>query len=278
MFSLNIHGRLVRYDSPAVMGIINATPDSFHAASRVRTEEAAAAVAARMAAEGADIIDVGACSTRPGSVAPDAAEEWARLEPALRAVRREAPGLPVSVDTYRVDVARRAVESGLADIVNDISGGALDPDMFATVAALRGPYWLMHTRGTPADMQQHCNYTDVTAEVIAELADRLDRLTQAGVADVIVDPGFGFAKTLEQNYRLMRELPALCSALRRPVLVGVSRKSMLTRLLDIPAADALPATTALNMLALERGAAVLRVHDVAEAVQAVKIYNALSHA
>ena len=150
--------------------------------------------------------------------------------------------------------------------------------MFATVAALRVPYVLMHTRGTPADMQQHCNYTDVTAEVIAELADRLDRLTQAGVADVIVDPGFGFAKTLEQNYRLMRELPALCSALRRPVLVGVSRKSMLTRLLDIPAADALPATTALNMLALERGAAVLRVHDVAEAVQAVKIYNALSHA
>lgn len=278
MFSLNIHGRLVRYDSPAVMGIINATPDSFHAASRVPTEEAAAAVAARMAAEGADIIDVGACSTRPGSVAPDATEEWARLEPALRAVRREAPGLPVSVDTYRADVARRAVESGLADIVNDISGGALDADMFATVAALRVPYVLMHTRGTPADMQQHCDYTDVTADLIAELADRLDRLTQAGVADVIVDPGFGFAKTLEQNYRLMRELPALCSALRRPVLVGVSRKSMLTRLLDIPAADALPATTALNMLALERGAAVLRVHDVAEAVQAVKIYNALSHA
>lgn len=277
MFTLNIHGRLVRYSRPAVMGIINATPDSFHPASRVGGAAEAAAVAERMVADGADMIDVGACSTRPGSCAPDEAVEWARLEPVLRAVRAAVgPAMPVSVDTYRAGIARRAVESGLADIINDIGGGSLDSDMFDTVAALRVPYVLMHMRGTPADMQTRCDYTDVTADVISELAASLDRLALAGVADVIVDPGFGFAKTLEQNYALLRGLPVLAGALRRPVLAGLSRKSMATKLLGIDAADALPATCALNMLALERGASVLRVHDVAEAVQAVRIYEKLT--
>lgn len=278
MFSINTHGHLHTYCRPAVMGIINATPDSFYAASRAADSVAAGERAEQMAVAGADMIDVGACSTRPGAALPDAAAEWARLEPALRAVRAAVgAALPVSVDTFRADVARRAVESGLADIVNDVGGCTLDEQMEQTVVELRVPYIMMHMRGTPADMQQHCDYPDgVAAAVISELAGLLGRLTLAGVPDIIIDPGFGFAKTVEQNYRLLRDLPVVADALRRPVLAGMSRKSMATRLLGISAADALPATAALNMLALERGAAVLRVHDVAEAVQVVKIYCQLN--
>lgn len=278
MFSINTHGHLHTYCRPAVMGIINATPDSFYAASRAADNVAAGERAEQMAVAGADMIDVGACSTRPGAALPDAAAEWARLEPALRAVRAAVgAALPVSVDTFRADVARRAVESGLADIVNDVGGCTLDEQMEQTVVELRVPYIMMHMRGTPADMQQHCDYPDgVAAAVISELAGLLGRLTLAGVPDIIIDPGFGFAKTVEQNYRLLRDLPVVADALRRPVLAGMSRKSMATRLLGISAADALPATAALNMLALERGAAVLRVHDVAEAVQVVKIYCQLN--
>ena len=222
----------MRYSRPAVMGIINATPDSFHAASRACTEAEVAGRAERMAAEGADMLDVGACSTRPGASAPDAYTEWARLEPALRAVRKAVgEDMPVSVDTFRAEVARRAVESGMADIVNDIGGGTLDAAMFDTVAGLRVPYVLMHMRGTPADMQTRTDYGErgVVAEVIAELAGRVDRLEQMGVADVIVDPGFGFAKTLEQNYALLSALGTVADALRRPLLAGMSRKSMATR-------------------------------------------------
>jgi len=236
-------------------------------------------MAERMVRDGADIIDVGACSTRPGASVPEAAEEWSRLEPALLAVR-DAVGqdVVVSVDTYRADVARRAVESGMADIINDVGGGSLDADMYGTVAELRVPYVLMHMRGTPATMQQHCDYAPagVVAGVIAELAANLDRLTLMGVCDVIVDPGFGFAKTLEQNYELLAALSTVCDALRRPLLAGMSRKSMATRLLGIGADEALAATAALNMLALERGASILRVHDVAEAVQTVKIFCQLN--
>ncbi|MDE6161055.1 MAG: dihydropteroate synthase [Muribaculaceae bacterium] len=278
MFSINTHGHLHTYRRPAVMGIINATPDSFYAASRAADNVAAGERAEQMAVAGADMIDVGACSTRPGAALPDAAAEWARLEPALRAVRAAVgDALPVSVDTFRAEVARRAVESGLADIVNDVGGCTLDEQMEQTVVELRVPYIMMHMRGTPADMQQRCDYPDgVAAAVISELAGLLGRLTLAGVPDIIIDPGFGFAKTVEQNYRLLRDLPVVADALRRPVLVGMSRKSMATRLLGISAADALPATAALNMLALERGAAVLRVHDVAEAVQVVRIYCQLN--
>lgn len=273
MLTLNLHGKLVHHDRPAVMGIINATPDSFFAGSRAAGAAEAAARAAEMKASGADMLDIGACSTRPGAETPDAATEWQRLQPVLEAVR-EAVGsdMPLSVDTFRADVARKAVEAGLADIVNDVGGGTLDPEMHAAVASLGTPYILTHMRGTPATMQQHCDYADVTADVIAELQERLDALTLAGVADVIVDPGFGFAKTLEQNYHLLRDLPAVCSALRRPLLAGLSRKSMATRLLGISADEALPATSVLNMLALQGGAAILRVHDVREAVQVVRMH------
>lgn len=275
MLCLNIRGKLVSYDRPAVAGIINATPDSFFAASRARSAAEAAATARQMLSDGADMLDIGACSTRPGADVPDSATEWQRLRPVLEAVR-EAVGdsVPVSVDTFRADVARKAVESGLADIINDIGGGTLDPEMHPAVASLGVPYVLMHMRGTPATMQQRCDYpAGVTAGVIAELQASLDALTLAGVADVIIDPGFGFAKTLGQNYRLLRDLPVVADALRRPLLAGLSRKSMATRPTGISADEALPATSALNILALLGGADILRVHDVREARQAVVIHS-----
>lgn len=270
-FSLNISGRLISYERPAVMAIINATPDSFYAGSRA-ADKADIADRTRLAIEqGADIIDMGAYSTRPGALEISEDEELRRLERALEAVRSVSADIPVSVDTFRSGVARRCVKELGADIINDISGGTLDPAMFETVAELKVPYILMHLRGTPATMQSLCDYPQgVTAGVIAELAPRLERLSLLGVADVIVDPGFGFAKTLEQNYRMLRDLEAF-AMLGRPVLVGVSRKSMATKLLDITPDEALNATTVINTLAIERGASVLRVHDVRAAREAVTI-------
>ncbi|MGM9859284.1 MAG: dihydropteroate synthase [Muribaculaceae bacterium] len=273
-FTLNIRGKLYSYEEPAVMGIINATPDSFYGASRVSGAGVAAGRAAAMVADGAKFIDVGACSTRPGSASPTAEEEYERLAAVVPAIR-EAIGdkAHISIDTYRADVARKAVEELGADIINDVAGGLLDKDMFDTVADLQVPYILMHMRGTPQDMQEYAKYDDVTADVLAELGERLGQLSMMGVNDVIVDPGFGFAKTLEQNYELLGHMNLL-HLLHRPLLVGVSRKSMATRLLGITADDALEATTALNTLALTRGAAILRVHDVKAAVHAVAVYNA----
>lgn len=270
-FSLNISGRLISYERPAVMAIINATPDSFYAGSRA-ADKADIADRTRLAIEqGADIIDMGAYSTRPGASEISEDEELRRLERALEAVRSVSADIPVSVDTFRSGVARRCVKELGADIINDISGGTLDPAMFETVAELKVPYILMHLRGTPATMQSLCDYPQgVTAGVISELAPRLERLSLLGVADVIIDPGFGFAKTLEQNYRMLRDLEAF-AMLGRPVLVGVSRKSMATKLLDITPDEALNATTVINTLAIERGASVLRVHDVRAAREAVTI-------
>lgn len=270
-FSLNIRGRLWLVDKPLVMAILNVTPDSFYAGSRMAGSDLRAAVR-KIADSGADIIDIGACSTRPGSVAPTPAEEIDRLRPALEAALEVAPEIPVSVDTYRAEVAKAAVKDYGASIINDISGGDLDPNMFETVATLGTPYIMMHMRGTPATMQQHTDYTDVTAEVIRALSEKLRTLRLMGVADVIVDPGFGFAKTLEQNYRLLRDLGEIRRQLDAPLLVGVSRKSMITRLLNITPDEALPGTVAVNTLALERGASILRVHDPAEAAQTVRIY------
>ena len=274
-FSINIRGRLVDFDRPAVMGIINITPDSFYAASRVADDEAIVARAIAMADAGADILDLGAYSSRPGaSVVPEEVEAE-RLCRALSVVRSAVGSeMPVSVDTFRASVARKCVAEWGADIINDISGGKLDPDMFETVAALRCPYILMHMRGTPATMQTLTDYGDVTADVIAELSHSLSELEELGVADVIIDPGFGFAKTLEQNYEMMKNLRAF-DVLGRPLLVGVSRKSMLTRLLDISADEAASSTAVLGALAVERGASILRVHDVALARQSIAILDAL---
>ncbi|MDE6368278.1 MAG: dihydropteroate synthase [Muribaculaceae bacterium] len=277
-FSLNIRGSLISYERPAVMAIVNATPDSFYAGSRNVSENEITERVKLAIDEGADIIDVGAYSSRPGADDVSEDEELRRLETALNAVRRVDNHIPVSVDTFRANVARRCVREFGADIINDISGGELDPKMFETVAELRVPYILMHMRGTPSTMQSLTDYPEgVTAGVIAELAPKLERLSLLGVNDVIVDPGFGFAKTLEQNYHLLHDLQAF-EMLGRPVLVGISRKSMLSRLLGITADQALNATTVLNTAALERGAAVLRVHDVRAAREAVEIITCLNKA
>ena len=268
-FSLNIHGRLIEYDRPAVMGIINVTPDSFYAGSRVNADEIGRRVRDMMG-DGADMIDIGGYSSRPGAAAVSETEEIDRLAAGISALREVSPDIVVSVDTFRASVAKVAIEQMGADIINDISGGDLDDGMFETVAALNVPYILMHMRGTPADMQTLTDYPDgVTAEVLRDLSVKLRKLRLAGVNDVIVDPGFGFAKTLEQNYRLMADMPMFAELLDAPVLVGISRK------LGVPASDALNGTTALNTIALLKGAQILRVHDVKACAEAVRIVSML---
>lgn len=273
-FTLNIAGRIRKYDRPAVMGILNVTPDSFYADSRTPEADAIGRRVERMLTEGADMIDVGGYSSRPGADEVNAAEETERVCRGIEAVRSLSADIPVSVDTFRADVAEAAVAAG-ANIINDISGGTADEAMLATVARLKTPYVLMHMRGTPQTMQQLTDYTDVTADVIAELSAPLHRLQLMGVADVIIDPGFGFAKTTEQNYELMRNLPAIESMLGRPVLVGISRKSMITRIAGCTPAEALPGTIALDTFAAMAGASILRVHDVGAARQALDVTLAL---
>lgn len=249
--------------TPKVMGIINATPDSFYAGSRAENEEAVGRRAEQLVAEGADILDVGAESTRPGAAAIDADEEWSRLAPALEAVRRRLPDVPLSVDTYRASVARRAVSEFGVDLINDISCGEQDAAMFETVASLGVPYVLTSNKGD-------------FVEVVRQLAEKLQQLYALGVADVILDPGFGFGKTLEQNYDIMRQLADFKLAFPgEPLLVGISRKSMIYRLLDTTPEQALTGTTVLNTFALQAGAHILRVHDVREAVETIKIVGQL---
>lgn len=268
-YSINLRGRLVEMAHPWVMGILNATPDSFYSDSRVMDAEAIAERALAMVADGADILDIGACSTRPGAENVGLAEEMKRLDVAVRAVRAAVgPSVVISVDTFRAQVAKHCVEELGVDIVNDISGGDLDPLMHNTIAQLQVPYVVMHTRGTPATMQQLTNYDgDVAAVVLEELARKIDTLYQLGINDVIADPGFGFAKTVEQNYRLLSHLEAF-HALDVPLLVGLSRKSMIQRVLNCTAAAALNGTTVVNTIALMKGAHIVRVHDVKASAEA----------
>ena len=265
-FTLNLRGRIVSIGRSQIMGIVNVTPDSFYAGSRNVDALSVARRVEKMIEDGADWLDIGAYSSRPGAAEVTPREEMERLRTGMKAVREVAPEIPVSVDTFRAGVARMAVEELGVDVVNDISGGTLDPDMFAAVAHLHVPYILMHMRGTPSTMQTLTEYDDVTADVITDLQRKLADLHMAGVADVIVDPGFGFAKTIGQNYTLMRELDKF-SLLGCPLLVGVSRKSMIYRLTGKTPEESLSGTIALGAIALERGAAFLRVHDVAEAVE-----------
>ncbi len=271
--SINVRGHLLSFRTPWIMGILNVTSDSFYAGCRVDGDEEIRARVRAIRDEGADCIDIGACSTRPGAEPVDADVELNRLLRAISIVREEWPDAVISVDTFRAAVARRCVEAG-ADIINDIAGGTLDPEMFDTVAELRVPYILMHMRGTPATMSQFTHYGDVVADVIRELAYAVRELRQRGVCDIIVDPGFGFAKDVEQNYRLMASLDEICR-IGLPVLVGISRKSMIWRPLGITPAEALPGTVALNSYALLHGASILRVHDVAAAVQARSVIQLL---
>ena len=274
-FSLNLKGRLHVYNRPQVMGIVNVTPDSFYSGSRTMHESEIGLRIESMIEEGVDFIDIGAYSSRPGADDISPQEEISRLSKGMAVLRGIAPEIPVSVDTFRADVATAAIEEMGADIINDISGGTLDPGMFDTVARLKTPYILMHMRGTPATMQQFTAYTDVVADVVSDLSVKLRRLRLAGVADVIVDPGFGFSKTLEQNFELMSGLEAF-SSLGCPVLVGVSRKSMITKSLGIDPAGALAPTVALDAIALTKGASFIRVHDIRAAAQTVALFNLLN--
>ena len=268
-FTLNIKGSIRLIERPQIMGIVNATPDSFFPGSRTLSRESIIERTRAMIDQGADMIDIGAYSSRPGAADVSETEELRRLETALEAIRSVNTDIPVSVDTFRANVARTAISSLGADIVNDISGGSLDADMLETVASLKCPYILMHMRGTPATMQTLTDYDDVTADVIKEISIILSRLETLGVSEIIVDPGFGFAKTVEQNYELMRNLEIMENLLGLPLLVGISRKSMLTRPLGIKPDEALNATTVMNVIALSKGASILRVHDVKEARQAL---------
>lgn len=274
MYTINCRGRLVSLETPQVMGILNLTPDSFYAASRQQSEEAIAARCRQIVGEGGTMIDVGAYSSRPGAADVSAEEEMERLRRGLAVVRREVPDAIVSVDTFRAEVARMCVEEYGADIINDISGGQFDRDMFRTVARLGVPYILMHIKGKPQTMQQAPQYDDLMREVMLYFAERLLRLRELGVKDVIVDPGFGFGKTLEHNYELMAHLGEF-RMLEAPLLVGISRKSMIYRLLGGGPEEALNGTTVLNTIALMKGAHILRVHDVRPAAEAVRMIAAL---
>lgn len=269
--TINVRGRLVSLDEPQVMGILNVTPDSFFATSRCRSEEEIRQRVCMMRREGATMVDIGAYSSRPGAEEVSVEEELRRLLPAVGIVREEWPDAIISVDTFRAEVARQAVEAG-ADIINDISGGEMDKDMFRTVAELHVPYILMHMQGTPQDMQKAPHYDNLMCEVFRSLGERVEDLHEMGVADVIVDPGFGFGKTMAQNYEMMARLGEF-RLLGCPILVGISRKSMVYRLLDTTPEESLNGTTALNTIALMNGASILRVHDVREAVEAIKIYR-----
>lgn len=273
MFTINCRGRLFAFDEPKVMGILNITPDSFFADSRTQTEEEIAKRLTRLTEEGADMIDIGAYSSRPGAADVPEEEEMERLRLGLAVTRRLCPDIPVSVDTFRADVARMAVEEGGADIVNDISGGEMDKRMFRTVAQLGVPYVLMHMQGTPDTMQHEPHYDNVRREVTLYLAEKTDRLRSIGVNDIIIDPGFGFGKTLENNYELMAHLEDFQS-LEAPLLVGISRKSMIYNLVGGTPSSSLNGTTVLNTIALSKGAHILRVHDVRAAVEAKRIYLA----
>lgn len=273
---LNISGRAICLDHPIVMGIVNVTPDSFAIACRDMSETQILDCANRALAEGATILDIGAYSTRPGAEKVSMDEEWTRLEKALRIIRQFHPDAILSVDTFRAEIAQRAATEYGVQIINDISGGELDSDMFATVSRIGAAYVLMHMRGTPQTMQQQTQYPHLMADIVDYMARKIDTLHQMGVSDIIVDPGFCFAKTQEQNYHLLQHLSEL-QVLGLPILAGLSRKSMIYKQLNVlPDTDsALVGTIAANMEALRQGAAVLRVHDVRQAVETIQIYNAL---
>lgn len=271
---INVKGRLLDLSQPQVMGILNVTPDSFYAGSRMQTETDIAHRAQQIISEGASIIDIGAYSSRPNAEHITPEEEISRLRTGLEIINREFPEAIVSVDTFRAEVAEVCVKEYGAAIINDISGGEMDEKMFETVARLNVPYILMHMKGTPQDMQQQPHYKNVVKEVFIYLAEKIQQLRDLGVKDIVLDPGFGFGKTVEHNYQLMSVLEEF-RVFELPILVGISRKSMITRLLDITSQEALNGTTVLNAISLWKGADILRVHDVKEAVETVKIVEKL---
>ncbi|MEM6877514.1 MAG: dihydropteroate synthase [Bacteroidota bacterium] len=273
--TLNCGGQPLDLSRPRIMGIINLTPDSFYAASRQADIDDSLTTAGRMIAEGADILDLGAMSSRPGAELIGTKEEQDRLLPNLEAIVETYPEAIISVDTIYAATAKAAVAAG-ARMINDISAGNLDDEMLSTIPRLGVPYVMMHMRGTPKDMQEQTNYEDLLTEIVDFLAPRIEQLTEDGQLDIIIDPGFGFGKTVHQNYELLNRLQEL-HLLDRPLLAGLSRKSMIWKPLGTRPEGALNGSTALHMAALERGASILRVHDVAPAREVVELFMLLHH-
>lgn len=271
-FSITAQGRLVTYDRPAVMGILNVTPDSFYDGGRHNDPTALVDHARWLLAEGADIIDIGVVSSRPGAQLLPPETEAQRLTEAVKLVRSAFPEAILSVDTCYSLPARKAVEAG-ADIINDISGGQFDKEMFQVVANLQVPYILMHNRALPSEMQQHTGYDDIVDDLTKYFSQRLDTLYRLGVKDIWIDPGFGFAKTVEENYELLHRLDELTSQFREPLLTALSRKSMIYKKLNTTPEEALNGTIALDAVALEKGSRLLRVHDPRPAVETIKILS-----
>lgn len=271
---INVNGSLLDLSVPCVMGILNITPDSFYAGSRMHTEAEIAARARQILDEGGSIIDIGAYSSRPNAENVSPREEMNRLRIGLEVLRKEQPAAIISVDTFRADVAKMCVEEYGVAIINDISAGEMDADMFSTVARLNVPYIMMHMKGTPQDMQQQPHYDNLLKEIFMYFARKIEQLRGMGVKDIILDPGFGFGKTVEHNYELLAHLEEF-RIFELPLLAGVSRKSMIYRLLGNTPQEALNGTTALNTVCLLKGADILRVHDVREAVETVRIVEAM---
>lgn len=273
MYTLNCKGRLLVLEKPAVMGILNVTPDSFYSGSRAQAADAILQKAMQMLHDGAAILDIGGQSTRPGSSRISEAEELERVVPAIQLIKQTFPDSFISIDTYYSVVAKKAVEAG-ADIVNDVTGGEADAAMLPTVAALQVPFITMHMQGTLDTMQHNPFYNNVTAEVLDALMRKTEQCKQAGIADVVIDPGFGFGKTISHNFQLLRELEVF-QVIKQPLLVGISRKSTIYKTLGVSANEALNGTTVLHTIALQKGAAILRVHDVKEAVEAVTLVQSV---
>ena len=272
MFTLNCKGRILVIDKPLIMGIINATPDSFFCGSRFNGVDEIVAKAEKMLNDGANILDIGGQSTRPGSELISADEEIERVIPAIKEIAKKNPEAFISIDTFHSKVAAAAVNAG-ASIVNDISAGSMDSKMIATVAELKVPYILMHMKGTPQTMQQNATYENVTREVLDFFISKTNELKNAGIIDIISDPGFGFAKTIDQNFELLKNL-SVFKMLDKAIMLGISRKSTIYKTLGVNADEALNGTTVLNTDGLMNGASILRVHDVKEARETVKLFSA----
>lgn len=273
--TIRVNGQLMNLSTPKVMGILNVTPDSIYAGSRKETTSDIAYRVEQIITEGADMIDIGAYSSRPNAEHVSTKEEMARLRKGLEIIREVAPEAIVSVDTFRADVASMCVEEYGAALINDISGGQMDERMFDTVARLNVPYIMMHMQGTPQDMQLHIHYNHLRMEIMQYFALKVQELYARGVKDIIIDPGFGFGKTLAHNYELFKHLEDF-KLFGLPLLVGISRKSMIYKLLDSSPEEALNGTTVLNTIALTKGADILRVHDVKACVEAVRIFNQMN--
>jgi dihydropteroate synthase len=273
-FVINCAGKLLDLKQPQVMGILNITPDSFFTGSRWNMENGLLHQCEKMIKEGAAILDIGAVSTRPGADLLHMEQEWDRMEPVLKAVKQHFPECIVSIDTFRAEIARRSVAEGAA-IINDISGGRLDEEMFATIARLGIPYILMHSKGIPATMNTLTQYDDVVLEILDYFIEKTGQLRTLGVKDIILDPGIGFAKNITQNFTILKKMQ-LFKILDLPLLAGISRKSMIYKTLGISPEDALNGTSALHLFVLQQGANILRVHDVKEAVEVIRLYRQLT--